>query len=69
MIVTRETIHEGKDLVFHGVVNQNVNVGEQKVIIGACPVQISLVHTHSYLVVFFRHQNYIGNPLGIRGDV
>ena len=51
LIVTRETLHEGKDLVLHGVVNQNVTVGERKVILGACPVQISVVHTHPYLVV------------------
>ena len=69
LIVTRETFHEGKDLVLHGVVTQNINVGKRKVILGDCPVQILVVHTHLYLAVLFRYRDYVSNPLGIRGDI
>ena len=68
LIVTREIIHEGKDLVLCSVINQNINVGERKVILEDFPFQISVVHTHPYLPVFFRHRDYVSNPLGIRGD-
>ena len=45
LVVARETIHEGEDFVLHDVANQNINVGKREVILGAFPVQISVVYT------------------------
>ena len=68
LIVTREPVHEVEYLMLCGVVNQNIDMGKRKVILGDCPVQISVVHTHPHLAVLFRHWDYVSNSLGIRGD-
>ena len=67
-IIAREIVHEGKDFVLCGIVNQNINVGKRKVILGACYVQVYVVHTHPYLVVLLRYQNNVSNPLRIGGE-
>ena len=68
LVVPGEAIHEGEYFILSSVVNQNINMWKWKVILGACPIKIIVVHTHPYLGVLFMHQNHVGNPLGIRGD-
>ena len=67
LVVARETIHEREDFVLHDVVNQNINV-KREVVLGACPVQVSVLYTHSYLIVLFWHRKDVSNPLRIGGD-
>ena len=68
LVVARETIHKGEDFVLCGVVNQNTDVGKWEVILGTCPVQVSVFHTHSCFTILLRCQNNISNPLRIGGD-
>src|ERR1044072_1545120 len=68
LIVTGETIHEGENLMLSGVVNQNINMRKWKIVFRTCFVQISVIHTHSYLTILLRYGYHICNPLGIRGD-
>ena len=41
----------GEEIMLRGVVDQNVNVREREIILGACHVQIPIVNTHSNLTV------------------
>src|ERR1051325_10953258 len=68
LIVAGETIHEGENLVLSGVVNQNINMREWKIIFRTRFVQISVIHTHSYLTILLRYRHYICNPLRIRSN-
>ena len=68
LIITIETIHKGEDLMLCGVFNQNIDVRKWEIIFGARPVQISIVHRHSYLTILLRHRNHVGNPLWVRSD-
>ena len=68
LVVSRETIHEGEDFVFHGVVDQNVNVRKWEVILRDCPIQVSVIYTHPYLTVLLRYHNNVSNPLWIGSD-
>ena len=51
-IVSIESVHEGEDLMLHGVVDQNMDVWKWEVVFGARPVQILVVYMHMYLSVF-----------------
>ena len=50
------------------IIHQNINVGKWKVILGALPIQVSVIHTHMHLTILLRYQNDISNPLWIRGN-
>src|ERR1051325_1645028 len=68
LIITGETIHEGEDLVLGGVVNQNINRRKRKIVFRTRFVQISVIHTHSYLAILLRYGYHICNPLWIRSN-
>ena len=51
-----------------GIVNENNDMGKWEIILRACPFQISVIHTHAYLAILFRHWNKIGDPLWIGGN-
>src|ERR1043165_1298093 len=68
LIVTGETIHEGENFMLSGVVDQNINVRKWEIVFRTCFVQISVIHTHSYLAIFLRYGYYICNPLRIRSN-
>ena len=65
LIITRESVHEGEYLMMCGIINQNINVGKQKVIFRACSVQVPIINTHYYLSIFLVHWHDISNPWGI----
>src|ERR1051325_465511 len=66
LIVTAETIHEGENFVLSSVVNQNINMRKRKIVFRTRFVQISVIHTHSYLTILLRYGYHICNPLRIR---
>src|ERR1051325_3759201 len=68
LILTGETIHEGENLMLSGVVNQNINVREWKIVFRARFVQISVIHTHPYFAILLRYGYYVCNPLRIRSN-
>src|ERR1044072_2538924 len=68
LIVTGETIHEGENFVLSGVVNQNINMRKWEIIFRTRLVQISVIHTHSYLAILLGHGYHICNPLGISSN-
>ena len=51
-----------------GIVNQNIDMEKREIILRACPIQVSVIHTHAYFTVIFRNWNNIGNPLWVGGD-
>src|ERR1043165_1134985 len=65
LIVTRETIHEGENLMLSGVVNQDINMRKWKIVFRTRFVQISVIHTHSYLAILLGHRHHISHPLWI----
>ena len=50
------------------IINQDINVGEWKIILRDPPIQISVIHTHSYFAIFFRYGDNVGNPLRVGSD-
>src|ERR1044072_9649738 len=68
LIVTGETIHEGENFMLSGVVNQNINMREWEIIFRTRFVQISIIHTHSYLTILLRYGHHICNPLRVRSN-
>src|ERR1051325_6168820 len=68
LIVTGETIHEGENFMLSGVVNQNINMRKWKIIFRTRFVQISVIHTHSYLTILLRYGYHVCNPLRIRSN-
>src|ERR1044072_2976292 len=68
LIVTRETIHEGENLVLSGVVNQYINIRKWKIVFRTCSVQISVVHTHTHFTILVRYGHHVHNPLWIRSN-
>src|ERR1043165_3242866 len=66
LIATGETIHEGENFVLSSVINQNINVRKWKIVFRTRFVQISIVHTHSYLAILLRYGYSITTPLRIR---
>src|ERR1043165_649700 len=65
LIVTGETIHERENLMLGGVVNQNINVREWKIVFRTCFVYISVIHTHSYFTILLWYGHHVCNPLWI----
>src|ERR1051325_5342854 len=68
LIVTGETIHEGENFMLSGIVNQNINMREWKIVFRTRFVQISVIHTHSHFTIFLRYEYHICNPLRIRSN-
>src|ERR1043165_9298735 len=55
LIVTRETIYEGNNLVLSGVVNQYINMRKWKIVFRTRSVQICVIRTHSHFTILLRY--------------
>src|ERR1051325_10853871 len=68
LIVTGETIHEGANFMLSSVVNQNINMRKWEIVFQTRFVQISVIHTRSYLAILLRYGYHVCNPLWIRSN-
>ena len=65
LVIFRKTIHEGHQSTSYRVIYQDINVGEKEVILKACLIQVSKIHTHPYLSILLRYGHDIVYPLGL----
>ena len=63
LIITRESIHKGEEHVGSGIIDQCIDMWQWEIVLGAGPVQISIINTHVYFPVFLKHGNNVGDPI------
>jgi hypothetical protein len=65
LVVARKGIHETKQLIPRGGVNQCINAWEREAVFGTGFVEVGKVHAHPSFTVGFLYQDYIGQPVGV----
>jgi hypothetical protein len=62
LIITRETIHEGKSLMAYVVIDNLINERCWKVVFGTCVIEIAKVRADADSALFFVNGYRVGNP-------
>jgi hypothetical protein len=65
LVVSRESIHEGEELMHRCRVYKESNLGQWKTVLGVCFVEIGEIDTHSPFFAGLFDQNDIGQPFWI----
>ena len=65
LIITRESVHEAKELVASSSVHYEFALGQGKAIFRASPVNIGKVNAESPFAIFLLNENHISQPVEI----
>ena len=65
LIITRESVHEAKELVASSGVHYEIDPGQGKAIFQASPINIAKVNAKSSFSVCLLDENHISQPVGI----
>src|ERR1051325_6292710 len=66
LIVIGETIHEREDFVLCSIVNQDINMWEQKIVFQDRFIHVSVIYTCVHFAILLRYGHRVRNPLWIR---
>jgi len=62
LVVSRKTIHEGKILVTHAIIDNLVDEGCWKVVFGTCVIEITNVCADTNGALVFVNRDRVGDP-------
>jgi hypothetical protein len=61
----KKSIHEAKQPVSGGGVDQSINAGEREAVFGTSLIEVGEIYAHSPFAVRFLYQDHIGQPFRV----
>jgi hypothetical protein len=62
LVVARETVHEGQNLMVDTIIDNLIDKGCWKVFFGTGMIEIAKVHIDTDSALFFVHRDGVGDP-------